>query len=107
MQTCKKVLFHKQGFFLKNVVYADWKSPFSGRIVWPFTVVTCDQVDQIGRIFAFWAIVNCGSENCRNSVNFRLIFTTVKVTYLLTLATKWFGQYSGRYFHKLSWSPCL
>jgi hypothetical protein len=38
--------------------------------------VTSEQGDQIGRIFAYWAIVYCGLcfENCRSSANFWIMY---------------------------------
>jgi hypothetical protein len=62
--------------------------------------LTCGQGDQIGRIFAYWAIVYIGQffliaevaqivyigqgffENCRSSPNFGLLFSAEKEIYL-------------------------
>jgi hypothetical protein len=45
------------------------------------SIQVLDQGDQIGRIFAYWAIVSFGrfKENFRSNPNFWAIFSTVKV----------------------------
>jgi hypothetical protein len=57
--------------------------------------------DQIGRLFASWALVYF-----QKSCNFfGLLFPTVPVTYVLILTKNGLGFILGDFFHKLIWSP--
>jgi hypothetical protein len=62
------------------------------------------QGDQIGRIFAHWAIVDPGSclkITYRSSPNFSLLFSKAKV-----LTRKCARLHLGPFFHNPIWSPC-
>jgi hypothetical protein len=65
------------------------------------------QGDQIGRIFAFWAIVFSGQffENKRSSPKLWATIFRSK-NYVLILPNNGLGDIFGRCFHKLIWSPC-
>jgi hypothetical protein len=64
-----------------------------------------EQGDQIGRIFANWAIVYFGQlyENFRISPHFGPFFFSVKL--YIDFDQKWVGLHFGRLFLKLIWSP--
>jgi hypothetical protein len=56
------------------------------------------QGDQIGRIFAYWAVVYVGqfSENYRSSVNSYTTFS--RYTLCINFGKKWVGLHFGRFF---------
>jgi hypothetical protein len=67
------------------------------------------QGDQIGRIFAHWAILFFGQfiENYRSCANSRTALSTVSIMYVLILTKTCFGLHFVRLFFKLIWSRCL
>jgi hypothetical protein len=66
------------------------------------------QGDQIGRIFASWAIVCFGQffENYKNSPNLGATSPHGKSPILILTKYIWAGLNFGQFFHKLIWSPC-
>jgi hypothetical protein len=105
-------------FLLRQVGQTRFNTPKEGgcfgyKIYSPFhsfkiLVLSQEQGDQIGRIFAYWAMVNFGHffENYRSSINILgtlfhgkncvLILTNIRV-----------GLHFGRFFHRLILSPWL
>jgi hypothetical protein len=63
------------------------------------------QGDQIGRIFAYWAVVSLRQfyENYRGGANFLGNFSH-GTSYVLTLAKYGLGCILGDFFHKHIWS---
>jgi hypothetical protein len=65
-----------------------------------------NQGDQIGRIFAYWAIVFFGQfiENYRISANSWATFFH-SISYALIFTKKWFGHILGNFFTHSSGHP--
>jgi hypothetical protein len=74
----------------------------------PFAHSLYNQCDQIGRIFAQWAIVYFGQllKKHKSSPNFCATFS-LKYRQCINLVKNWFRLHFGRLFYKLIWSPCF